>query len=55
MKKTFHIISLGCAKNTVDADDMAQLLIAAGYKPLIDRNRAQVDLLPRHVRNPTKP
>ncbi len=42
MKKTFHIISLGCAKNTVDADDMAQLLIAAGYKPLIDRNRAQV-------------
>jgi len=23
--KTFHILSLGCAKNTVDADSMAQL------------------------------
>ena len=30
--KTFHIVSLGCAKNTVDADSMAQLLIAAGYE-----------------------
>jgi ribosomal protein S12 methylthiotransferase len=31
-KKTFHIISLGCAKNTVDSDSMAQLLMKCGYK-----------------------
>jgi ribosomal protein S12 methylthiotransferase len=31
-KKTFHIVSLGCAKNTVDSDSMAQLLIKSGYK-----------------------
>ncbi len=30
--KTFHFISLGCAKNTVDSDSMAQLLIRSGYK-----------------------
>ncbi len=30
--KTFHLISLGCAKNTVDADSMAQLLTEAGYE-----------------------
>ncbi len=31
-KKVFHIVSLGCAKNTVDSDAMAQLLAEAGYK-----------------------
>ena len=31
-QKTFHIVSLGCDKNTVDADSMAQLLIRAGYR-----------------------
>jgi ribosomal protein S12 methylthiotransferase len=31
-KTTFHLISLGCAKNTVDSDSMAQLLIRDGYK-----------------------
>ena len=31
-KKTFHIVSLGCAKNTVDSDSMAQLLINSGYE-----------------------
>jgi len=30
--KTFHFISLGCAKNTVDSDSMAQLLTRSGYK-----------------------
>lgn len=30
-KKSFHIVSLGCAKNTVDSDSMAQLLIKLGY------------------------
>jgi ribosomal protein S12 methylthiotransferase len=31
-RKTFHLVSLGCAKNTVDSDSMAQLLIQDGYK-----------------------
>ncbi len=41
-KKTFHIVSLGCAKNSVDSDSMAQLLIGAGYKPVADAHRAGV-------------
>ena len=28
-RKTFHIVSLGCAKNTVDSEAMEQLLLAA--------------------------
>jgi ribosomal protein S12 methylthiotransferase len=31
-RKTFHLISLGCAKNSVDSDSMAQLLERDGYK-----------------------
>lgn len=31
-KKTFHLVSLGCAKNTVDSDSMAQLLVEDGYR-----------------------
>jgi ribosomal protein S12 methylthiotransferase len=30
-QKTFHIVSLGCAKNTVDSEAMEQLLLAAGH------------------------
>jgi ribosomal protein S12 methylthiotransferase len=30
---TFHLVSLGCAKNTVDSDSMAQLLARDGYGP----------------------
>jgi ribosomal protein S12 methylthiotransferase len=30
--KTFHIISLGCAKNTVDSSSMAQLMAKSGYQ-----------------------
>ena len=41
-KKTFHIISLGCAKNTVDSDSMAQLLTASGYDSVTDPRRAGV-------------
>src|SRR4030042_402758 len=41
-KKTFHIVSLGCAKNTVDSDSMAQLLTASGYEPVADPRRARV-------------
>lgn len=30
-RKTFHLVSLGCSKNTVDSDSMAQLLINDGF------------------------
>ncbi|MCL4561858.1 MAG: 30S ribosomal protein S12 methylthiotransferase RimO [Chloroflexi bacterium] len=31
-QKTFHLTSLGCAKNSVDSDSMAQLLERDGYR-----------------------
>jgi ribosomal protein S12 methylthiotransferase len=31
-KNTFHLVSLGCSKNQVDSDSMAQLLIRDGYR-----------------------
>jgi ribosomal protein S12 methylthiotransferase len=30
--KSFHLVSLGCAKNTVDSESMAQLLVREGYR-----------------------
>jgi ribosomal protein S12 methylthiotransferase len=33
-KNTFHLVSLGCAKNTVDSDSMAQLLVRDGYQSI---------------------
>ncbi len=39
---TFHLVSLGCAKNTVDSDSMAQLLIRDGYSATEDPSKAQV-------------
>jgi ribosomal protein S12 methylthiotransferase len=41
-KNTFHLVSLGCAKNTVDSDSMAQLLIRDGYHAVDDPTRATV-------------
>ena len=41
-KNTFHLVSLGCAKNTVDSDSMAQLLIRDGYNAVEDPARANV-------------
>jgi ribosomal protein S12 methylthiotransferase len=41
-KNTFHLVSLGCAKNTVDSDSMAQLLIRDGYRAVDDPSRANV-------------
>jgi len=41
-KKTFHIVSLGCAKNTVDSDSMAQLLTGSGYELVTNSHRAHV-------------
>ncbi len=40
--KTFFIASLGCAKNTVDAESMAQLLRREGYRFVDDPARAEV-------------
>lgn len=41
-KNTFHLISLGCAKNTVDSDSMAQLLLRDGYHSMDDPSEAAV-------------
>ena len=41
-KNTFHLVSLGCAKNTVDSDSMAQLLLRDGYRAVDDPTRANV-------------
>jgi len=39
---TFHLVSLGCAKNTVDSDSMAQLLLRDGYRAVDDPAKANV-------------
>ncbi len=39
---SFHLISLGCAKNTVDSDSMAQLLLQDGYQISPDPRRANI-------------
>ncbi len=39
---TFHLVSLGCAKNTVDSDSMAQLLLQDGYSASEDPALADV-------------
>jgi len=31
-RRSFHLVTLGCSKNTVDSEAMAQLLLAAGHK-----------------------
>ena len=41
-KNTFHLVSLGCAKNTVDSDSMAQLLMRDGYRGTDDPEKANV-------------
>ena len=40
--KTFHLVSLGCAKNTVDSDSMAQLLVRDGYRTVNKPEQASV-------------
>jgi len=42
LKKTFYLVSLGCAKNTVDSDSMAQLLQLDGYRVVKSPERAEV-------------
>jgi len=40
--KTFHLVSLGCAKNTVDSDSMAQLLQRSGFHAAENLKNAEV-------------
>ncbi len=40
--KSFHMISLGCAKNAVDSASMAQILATAGYQSTNDPSKARV-------------
>ena len=40
--KTYHLVSLGCAKNTVDSQSMAQLLSRSGYQAVEKPGRADV-------------
>jgi ribosomal protein S12 methylthiotransferase len=41
-KNAYHLLSLGCAKNTVDSEGMAQLLNRAGYQGVADAGQADV-------------
>jgi len=41
-KNTYHLISLGCSKNTVDSESMGQLLNNSGYLPVADPAQANV-------------
>ncbi|HSO27340.1 MAG TPA: 30S ribosomal protein S12 methylthiotransferase RimO [Anaerolineales bacterium] len=41
-KKTFHLVSLGCSKNTVDSESMAQLLLGSGYQAEDNPRKAEV-------------
>jgi ribosomal protein S12 methylthiotransferase len=40
--KTFHLISLGCAKNTVDSSSMSQLMVKSGYKLSVKPEKAAI-------------
>lgn len=42
LKNTFHMVSLGCAKNTVDSESMSQLLSRDGYHAVEDPSKAKV-------------
>jgi len=41
-QKTFHLTSLGCAKNSVDSDSMAQLLERDGYQAVGAPQKASI-------------
>jgi ribosomal protein S12 methylthiotransferase len=40
--KSFHLVSLGCAKNTVDSESMAQILARSGFRPIEKASQAEV-------------
>ena len=41
-KTSYHLISLGCAKNTVDSSSMAQLMDKSGFRLSEDPQRASI-------------
>src|SRR5260221_4014702 len=41
-ERRFHLVSLGCSKNTVDSEGMAELLGRAGYSSTGDPRQAEV-------------
>ena len=41
-KKSYYLLSLGCAKNTVDSESIAQLLIRDKYTPITDPDQAEI-------------
>lgn len=41
-QKNFHLVSLGCAKNTVDSESIAQILIKDGFQATTNPSDAQV-------------
>lgn len=44
-KDSFHLVSLGCAKNTVDSNSMAQLLQSKGFMAENDPGEAEILLV----------
>ncbi|MEK6220895.1 MAG: 30S ribosomal protein S12 methylthiotransferase RimO [Chloroflexota bacterium] len=42
LNKNFHLVSLGCAKNTVDSESMAQILLQNGFQATGDAEQAEV-------------
>ncbi len=42
MKKSYYLLSLGCSKNTVDSDSIAQLMDDTGYKGVENPRHADV-------------
>ncbi len=40
--KQYFLLSLGCSKNSVDSESMAQLLNASGYTPVIEPSDASI-------------
>ena len=42
MKKSYYLLSLGCSKNTVDSDSIAQLMNDTGYKGVENPKLADV-------------
>jgi len=44
-KDSFHLVSLGCAKNTVDSNSMAQLLKRKGFSAENDPGEAEILLV----------
>ena len=41
-KKSYYLLSLGCSKNTVDSDSIAQLMNDSGYKGTEQQKHADV-------------